>query len=68
MTKRTIMMPFRRPPEEVTKEEMLSCHTWLVDEDCPETIHEAVVMLLRREALGDDSQLMPLGVGARIGE
>jgi hypothetical protein len=46
---RTIMMPMRKPPSEVTEEERRAVHTWTVMEEVPETIVEAVRMMLQRE-------------------
>lgn len=63
MITRTIMMPFRKPPHEVMREEQTRCHTWLVTEEWPETIREAIIIMLRREQRGDLGALMPWAKG-----
>lgn len=49
MKSRALMMPMRKPPKDVTEEERRAVHTWTVTEEVPETVVEAVRMMLQRE-------------------
>lgn len=51
MRTRRILMPMRKPPEEVSAQERLKVFTWEVDEKVPETVQEAIRNVLVEERL-----------------